>query len=194
MLAADEDLLEDPFTDDDFDLGIKPEATGELGRLLRKIVLSRNMIDGYLTAVILAPLFVTSTDWLPPLLGEINFPGGNKLQRVLDIIMLRYGASRNGLFDGDIGSGIRKCSARAFEDWLSGFAQASAITAAWPKRALSKDDQKILRLIKDGAQDEHIQASLKPLLPSWLEAMAAKDQSCRTKAVQNNRGAAVRKA
>jgi yecA family protein len=165
---------EDPFTDDDFDPGIAPEGTGELGRLLRKTPLSPNMIDGYLTAVIVAPRFVTPTDWLPPLLGEINFPGGNKLQRVLDIIMLRYGAIQTGLFDGDIGSDIRKRSARQFEDWLSGFAHASAITAAWPKRALSRDDQKILRLIKDGPQDDHIQATLKPLLPSWLDAMAAK--------------------
>ncbi len=170
VLAADEDLLDDPFTDND----IEPEKAGELGRLLQKTPLSPDMIDGYLTAVIVAPRFVTPTDWLPPLLGEINFPGGNKLQRVLDIIMLHYGAIQSGLLDGDIGSAARKRSARKFDDWLSGFAQASAITAAWPKRALSRDDQKILRLIKDGAQDDHIQDTLKPLLPSWLEAMAAK--------------------
>lgn len=174
VLAADEDFLDDPFTDDDFDPDIEPEATGELGRLLRKTPLRPDMIDGYLTAVIVAPRFVTPTDWLPPLLSEINFPGGNKLQRVLDIIMLRYGAIQSGLYNGDIGSGIRKRSARKFDDWLSGFAQACAITAAWPKRALSKDDQKILRLIKDGAQGDHIHDTLKPLLPSWLEVMAAK--------------------
>lgn len=176
--AADEDLLDDPFTDENFDPDIEPEATGELGRLLRKTPLRPDMIDGYLTAVIVAPRFVTPTDWLPPLLVEINFPGGNKLQRVLDIIMLRYGAIQSGLYNGDIGSSIRKRSARKFDDWLSGFAQASAITAAWPKRALSKDDQKILRLIKDAAQDGHINDTLKPLLPSWLEAMAAASTTC----------------
>ena len=132
------------------------------------------MIDGYLTAVIVAPRFVTPTDWLPPLLGEINFPGGNKLQRVLDIVMLRYGAIQSSLYNGDIGYSIRKRPARKFDDWLFDFAQASTITAAWPKRALSTDDQKILRLIKDAAQIDHIQDTLKPLLPSWLEAMAAK--------------------
>ena len=174
VLATDENLLDDPSTDGDFDPDIEPEATGELGRLLRKTPLRPDMIDGYLTAVIVAPRFVTPTDWLPPLLAEINFPGGNKLQRVLDIIMLRYGAIQSGLYEGDIASGIRKRSARNFHDWLFGFAQASAITTAWPKRALSKDDQKILRLIKDGAQGDHNQAALKPLLPSWLEAMAAK--------------------
>ena len=174
MLAGAEDFLEDRLTDDDIDFGIEPETTGELGRLLRKTALSPSMIDGYLTAVIVAPRYVTPTEWLPPLFGEINLPGGDKLQRLLDITMLRYGAIQDGLFDGGIGSGIRKHASRKFQDWLSGFALATAITAAWPKRALSKDDQKILVLIKDGTQDEHIQATLKPLLPSWLEAMAAK--------------------
>lgn len=174
MLAEDGDLLEDPFADDGFGLVMDPETTGELGRLLRKAPFSPNLIDGYLTAVIVAPRPVTPADWLPPLLEEINLPVGKKLQRVLDIIMLRYNALQNELYEGDIGSGFRKHSARKFEDWLSGFGRASAIPAAWPKRGLSKDDKKILGLIKDGVQDVHIQVTLKPLLPSWLDAMAAK--------------------
>ena len=166
--------LDDPDADDDFDLYIAPEKKGELERLLRNTPLSPDLIDGYLTAVIVAPRFVTPTDWLPPLLGGIEFPGGNKVQRVLDIIMLRYDDIHNGFFDGEIGSGLRNRAARRFKDWLAGFAQASAIKAAWPKRALSKDDHKVLKLIKDGTLDDDIQATLKPLLPSWLDAMAAK--------------------
>ena len=173
-LAAEQDFSEGPFVDDNLELGIEPEKAGELGRLLQKTPLSPDMIDGYLTAVIVAPNFVTPTDWLPPLLGGIVFPGGNKLQRILDIIMLRYGAIEIGLYEEDIGSGIRKLSARKFEAWLSGFAQASDIAAAWPKRALSKDDKKILGLIKGGGQGDPIQDTLKPLLPSWLEILALK--------------------
>ena len=163
-----------PYIDDDFDPGIEPEASGELGRLLRKTPLSSDMINGYLTAIVVAPRFVTPTDWLPPLLGEINFPGGNKLQRVLDIIMLRYGVIQDSIYDGDIAADLRTRSVRKFQDWLSGFTQASVVTAAWPKRALSSDDRKILKLIKEGALDSEIQATLKPLLPSWCNAMALK--------------------
>ena len=169
-----EPSLDEREADDDIGSEIAPETKGELERLLRKTPLSPDLIDGYLTAVIVAPRFVTPTDWLPPLLGGIEFPGENKVQRVLDIIMLRYGVIQDGLFDGDIGSGLRTRAAHRFKDWLAGFAQASNITAAWPKRALSKDDQKILKLIKDGGSDDHIQATLKPLLPSWLAAMAAR--------------------
>ncbi len=173
-LAAEQEFPEAPVADDDFDPGIEPERTGELGRLLQKTPLSPDMIDGYLTAVIVAPRFVTPTDWLPPLLGGINFPGGNKLQRILDIIMLRYGAVEASLYEDGIGSGPRKLSARKFEAWLAGFAQASDIASAWPKRELTKDDQKILRLIKEAGQGDPIQDTLKPLLPSWLEIMASR--------------------
>jgi hypothetical protein len=117
---------------------------------------------------------VTPAEWLPPLFAGIEFPGKNKVQRVLDIIMMRYGVIQDGLFDGDIGSGLRTRAAHRFNEWLVGFAQASNITAAWPKRALSKDDQKILKLIKDGGSDDDIQSMLKPLLPNWLAAMAAR--------------------
>ncbi|MBS1303413.1 UPF0149 family protein [Loktanella sp. SALINAS62] len=166
--------LDDPETDDDVGPDIAPESKGELERLLRKTPLSPDLIDGYLTAVIVAPRFVTPTEWLPPLLGGIEFPGDNKVQRVLDIIMLRYGDIQIVVFDGDIGSGLRKRAAHQFKDWLAGFALASTIAAAWPKRALSKDDQKILKLIKEGRADDHIQNTLKPLLPGWLAAMAAR--------------------
>ncbi len=96
------------------------------------------------------------------------------MQRVLDIIMLRYDDIQKSVFDGDIGSSLRTRAAHHFKGWLAGFAQASTITAAWPKRALSKDGQKILKLIRDGGSDDHIQSTLKPLMPSWLAVMAAR--------------------
>jgi yecA family protein len=174
LRADGESSLDDLETDDDMGPDIAPESKGELERLLRKTPLSPDLIDGYLTAVIVAPRFVTPAEWLPPLFAGIEFPGENKVQRVLDIIMMRYGVIQDGLFDGDIGSGLRARAAHRFNEWLAGFAQASNITAAWPKRALSKDDQKILKLIKDGGSDDHIQSTLKPVLPGWLAAMAAR--------------------
>lgn len=169
-----EPALDDPETDDDMGPDIAPETKGELERLLRETPLSPDLIDGYLMAVIVAPRFVTPTDWLPPLFDGIEFPGGNKVQRVLDIIMLRYGVIQDSAFDGDIGSGLRTRTAGRFNEWLAGFALASTISAAWPKRGLSKDDQKILKLIREGGQDDNVQSTLKPLLPGWLATMAAR--------------------
>ena len=173
-LRPDGETSLDDLEADDMGPDIAPETKGELERLLHKTPLSPDLIDGYLTAVIVAPQFVTPTDWLPPLLGGIEFLGENEVQRVLDIIMMRYGVIQDGLFDGNIESGLRTRATHSFNEWLAGFALSINITAAWPKRALSKDDQKILKLIKDSGSDDHIQSTLKPLLPSWLAAMAAR--------------------
>ena len=174
MFFDGNDMPNDPIDDIDFDPVIEPEASGELGRLLRKSELSPQMVNGYLTSVIVAPKFVTPTDWLPPLLDGINMPNGKKLQRVLDIVMLRFSGLQDDLFNGNTASAFSTKSASNFQDWLSGFAQASSITAAWPKRALSSDDQKILKLIKEGAEGNKTLTTLKPLLPSWVGVMAAK--------------------
>lgn len=101
---------------------IAPETKGELERLLHKTPPIPDLIDGYLTAVIVAPRFVTPAEWLPPLFAGIEFPGENKVQRVLDIIMMRYGVIQDGLFDVDIGSGLRTRAAHRFNEWLVGFA------------------------------------------------------------------------
>ncbi|MDA8586067.1 YecA family protein [Rhodobacteraceae bacterium] len=165
----------DPMEDEAvFDHDIVPEGKGELARLLEGTPLTPDGIDGYLTGILVAPEFTTPPDWLPPLLGEINFVGEGSVQRVLDILMLRYGVIQDALFDGDFANALRKRGVRQFTCWLEGFVQASALLQAWPKSALSADDRKILRLIRDGVEEPDIQATLKPLLPAWLQQKAAR--------------------
>lgn len=170
----DDELLDDLFGDDDDETGVEPEKRGEFSRLLKKTPLSPDLIEGYLTGIIVAPCYSSPTDWLPPLLEGVSFPGGNKLQRVIDIIMLRYGIIQDDLYGEAIGTTFKDISPKKLGDWLAGFAQASAVSTAWPKRALSKDDRKVISLIIEGVDDEAVRATLKPLLPSWLDAMGLK--------------------
>ncbi|WP_159087065.1 UPF0149 family protein [Loktanella sp. Alg231-35] len=167
-------LVPDPMEDEVFDDDIVPEGKGELARLLKGTTLSPDSIDGYLTGILVAPEFTTPPDWLPPLLGEISFAGEGSVQRVLDILMLRYGTIRDALMVDDFGADLRKYGKRQFANWLDGFAQAGALPDAWPKRALSADDRNILRRIRDGAEQPDAQTTLKPLLPAWLQLMAAR--------------------
>jgi len=167
------DALQDPFDDpyeDDYDTDIAPEGKGELARLLKNTPLSSHHLNGYLTAVLVAPEFTTPTEWLPPLMGGIEFAGEGSVQRLLDILMLRYGKIRDDMMDGNVGATLH--DAAHFADWLSGFAQASAIKSAWPKKQLSKEDRKVLKLMSDAALEASIQETLKPLLPAWLHIMA----------------------
>lgn len=174
-VAEDEglDALQDPFDEpaqDEYDTVIAPEGKGELTRLLKNTPLSSDSLNGYLTAILVAPEFTTPDAWLPPLMNSIQFAGEGSVQRLLDILMLRFGTIRDDMMADDVGATLR--DAIRFANWLSGFAKASTLTAAWPKKRLSKEDRKILSLINEAAHDAKVQDTLKPLLPAWLQIMA----------------------
>ena len=158
--------------DDGFDAEppeIAPEGKGELAGYLKGSGLRPDWLDGYLAAVLVAPEFASPQDWLPPLLQAVPPPAPDRQQRFLDIVMLRYGATNMAVMEGQAGAAVRALSAAKFTDWLKGFAAAvTAVPMAWPKRALSRDDRKVLDLIAGGTAAE----TLKPLLPAWLEQMA----------------------
>ena len=103
---------------------------------------------------------------------EVKGPGS--IQRILDIIMLRYGALNEAVILSEIGGAVRDLPPKRFQAWTKGFAQAvDRIKGAWPKRSLSRDDKQVLALIRS-AGSEDLAATLKPLLPSWLQMTALK--------------------
>ena len=155
---------------------IEPERKGELAKLLKGSPLKPDQIDGYLTAVLIAPEFSSPNEWLMPLMGGIEVKGHGSVQRILDIVMLRYGALNEAVILGEIGGDLRDLPPKRFKAWAEGFAQAvDGIKAAWPKRSLSRDDKQVLSMIRSSASDGSI-STLKPLLPSWLQMAAVKWQ------------------
>lgn len=155
---------------EDFEPDIAPEGKGELARLLAGTRLGPDSINGYLTGILIAPEFTSPTEWLPPLMNGVQLSGEGSIQRMLDILMLRYGNIRNDMMEGYIAASLQ--TAADVAQWLEGFDQASALRAAWPKKALSKEDRKILDLIKAGLMDAQVQNVLKTLLPAWLQGLA----------------------
>lgn len=153
---------------------IQPERQGELAKLLKGSSLKPDQIDGYLTAVLIGPEFTSPNEWLPPLMGGIEVKGHGSIQRILDILMLRFGALNDAVILGGIGGEIRDLPPKRFQAWTEGFAQAvDGIKGAWPKRALSRDDKQVLNMIRSAASED-LTPTLKPLLPSWLQMNAAK--------------------
>lgn len=153
---------------------IEAEGQGELAKLLKGNLLKPDQIDGYLTAVLIAPEFASLNEWLMPLMDRIEVKGHGSIQRILDIVMLRYGALNEAAILGEIGGEVRDLNPKRFQAWTEGFAQAvDGIKGAWPKRALSRDDKQVLNLIRSAAIDD-LTPTLKPLLPSWLQMTAAK--------------------
>ncbi|WP_299751897.1 UPF0149 family protein [uncultured Boseongicola sp.] len=153
---------------------IEAEGQGELAKLLKGSPLKPDQIDGYLTAVLIAPEFASPTEWLPPLMEGIEVKGQGSIQRILDILMLRYGALNEAVILGEIGGDLRDLPPKRFQAWTEGFAQAvDSIKGAWPKRVLSRDDKQVLNLIRSAAIDD-LTPTLKPLLPSWIQITADK--------------------
>lgn len=109
-----------------------------------------------------------------PLMDRIEVKGHGSIQRILNIVMLRYGALNEAAILGEIGGEVRDLTPKRFQAWTEGFAQAvDGIKGAWPKRALSRDDKQVLNMIRSAAIDD-LTPTLKPLLPSWLQMTAAK--------------------
>jgi hypothetical protein len=155
---------------------IEPERKGELAKLLKGSPLKPDQIDGYLTAVLIAPEFSSPNEWLMPLMDGIEVKGHGSVQRIFDIVMLRYGALNEAVTLGEIGGDLRDLPPKRFQAWTEGFALAvDGIKGAWPKRALSRDDKQVLSMIRSSASDGPI-PTLKPLLPSWLQMTAVKWQ------------------
>jgi hypothetical protein len=153
---------------------IAPEQKGELAKLIKGSLLKPDQIDGYLTAVLIAPEFVSPDAWLMPLMQGVEVKGQGSIQRILDIIMLRFGALNEAVLLGVIGSDLRDLPTKRFQAWAEGFAQAvDGIKGAWPKRALSRDDKQVVDMIRSAAIED-LTPTLKPLLPSWLQATANK--------------------
>ena len=153
---------------------IEAEGQGELAKLLKGSPLKPDQIDGYLTAVLIAPEFASPNEWLMPLMEGIEVKGHGSIQRILDILMLRYGALNEAVILGEIGGEVRDLPPKRFQAWTEGFAQAvDGIEGTWPKRALSRDDKQVLNMIRSAAIDD-LTPTLKPLLPSWIQMTAVK--------------------
>ena len=173
---AMEDLDDEPeWGNEEFERSdIEAEQQGELSKLLKGSPLKPDQIDGYLTAVLIAPEFTSPTEWLMPLMEGIQMKGHGSIQRILDIVMLRYGALNEAVIVGEIGGELRDLPLKRLQAWSEGFSQAvHGIKGAWPKRALNRDDKQILKLIRSAASDD-LTPTLKPLLPSWLQMTAVK--------------------
>ncbi|WP_282027146.1 UPF0149 family protein, partial [Limimaricola cinnabarinus] len=68
------------------------ETAGGLAKLLHPAGLTEPWLEGYLTGICTAPLFVTPSDWLAPLLHLVgpSLKSEKKLTRFVNLLMPRY--------------------------------------------------------------------------------------------------------
>lgn len=165
-----------------------PEAPGELAGLLAAVapaggpVPTPAWLDGFLTAMLVAPRPVAPETWAGALLGGLEFPGEARLQRFLGLLTARLDRLAEALDAGAAGSGggsrggggtgairaVLPAEPAALAAWAAGFAAlVAAARGPWSRRGLARDDRHLLDLLAAAAGGAD-PAPLAPLLPAWL--------------------------
>lgn len=126
-------------------------------------------LNGYLTAVSIAPVAPAPEVWLGTLLGGIEFPGDGAINRVMAAISARMDWIEETAPDPvAIAARLASLDAQGLQDWCAGFAAlVTAAPRAWPARSLGTDDKRLLRAISQvGEGDTDI--SFITILPAWI--------------------------
>lgn len=150
--------------------GIRPERKEELARLLRPAGLTETWIEGYLTGVCTAPIFIPPPDWLGPLFHLVTsrLESEKKLERFIELLMLRYNAVLSRfhapndvpLIPGDV---------PLISIWADGYLTAwESNKSCWPARKLGREGKSIRKLLEDGADGRIDQSEFASALPVWL--------------------------
>lgn len=154
----------------------KAEKPGELRRLLQGAEISADWVDGYLAAICLAPKMIAPGAWLEILLPyALAALSEKRLQRFLDLLILRYNALSDQLSDPvTMDAVLGSMSDLDLEDWADGFSDGyESFKSAWPAKTLSASDRAILRHIRQVSREPQSRGGSFALLAPWLAARAA---------------------
>lgn len=154
----------------------KTESPGELRRLLQGADISADWVGGYLAAIYLAPKMIAPGAWLENLLPHaLEALSENKLQRFLDLLILRYNALGDQLADPvTMDAVLGSMSDLDLEDWADGFSDGyESFKSSWPAKTLSKNDHAMLRHIRMLSREPQSRSGTMAPLAPWLAARAA---------------------
>jgi hypothetical protein len=150
--------------------GAAPEEAPDGGEtLLAEAGLGDAFLDGYLTALCIAPVAPEPEVWLGTLLGGIEFPGDGSINRVLAAISAHVDQIEEAAPDPvAIAAHLSPLGPDGLQDWCTGFhALVTAAPRSWPARSLGPDDKRLLRTLSQVAEG-HPDPSLASVLPAWI--------------------------
>ncbi|MCQ0090650.1 UPF0149 family protein [Roseovarius sp. M141] len=144
-------------------------APDDIGALLAEAGMSAAYLQGYLTALAIAPLQPSPQDWLGALLGGIEFPGEGVIDHLMGFLMMQANQTDDDAADPEIvARNLTALDEDGLKDWAAGFDNlVMATRGSWPAKLLGADDKRILRDLKKiatGAEGD----TLRNVLPSWV--------------------------
>ncbi len=149
---------------------IPPEKSGELGKLLKPAGLTEWWVDGYMMGVCTAPEFVPPGAWAEVLLNIIGpeIESDKTLQRILDLLMLRYNGTLTNLRT-PVGVALIPEEEPLMSIWADGYLTAwEGNLEYWPKPKLGKNDRSARELLENAASWQADVDRFRKTIPSWL--------------------------
>jgi hypothetical protein len=149
---------------------ISPEKPGELEKLLKPVGLTEWWVDGYMMGVCTAPEFVAPGFWAEVLLHVIGpeIQSDKTLQRILDLLMLRYNGTLTKL-RMPTGVPLIPDAAPLISIWADGYLTAwEGNKPFWPKAKLGKDDKAARKLLEDASSWKFDADRFRKDIPNWL--------------------------
>ena len=156
--------------------GAAPEDAPDGGEtLLAEAGLGDAFLDGYLTALCIAPVAPAPEVWLGTLLGGIEFPGEGSINRVMAALSARVDRIEEAAPDPvAMAAHLSPLDAERLQDWCAGFhALATAAPRSWPARSLGPDDKRLLRTLSQVAEGRP-DPTLAAVLPAWISQRHAR--------------------
>lgn len=147
-----------------------PDQGGELPALLRRDGYGPSWLDGYLTAVVIAPREVAVQRWVNDVLGEVQWRLENEeFNRLLELILFRYNDLCESLDDGSmLVETLIDLPDEGTMEWCRGFHTAARrFRSSWPAKVLNKDDRAVMTRIEQ-AQRQPMSRSDRRLLGNWV--------------------------
>lgn len=137
--------------------------------LLAQAGVSAAYLDGYVTALVVAPTAPSPDAWLGVLLGGIEFPGEGAIDRIMARVAMATDRAEDAAADaGNMNEKISALDEDALRDWAAGFTDLVKSTkSCWPAKALKADDKRILRDIGNTAEGAET-GTLRSVLPAWI--------------------------
>jgi hypothetical protein len=152
---------------------------GELAALIEAAGLTEPWLDGYLTGVCTAPLFVPPPDWLGPLLNltvEDTAPE-RAVQRVVELMGLRYNATL-GALRAEGGAAVLPSEVPLLPIWADGYLTAwEATKPCWPAKALGREGKAVRKLLERATEGRIDRAGFETMLPDWLTRRLAEQRA-----------------
>ncbi|TQM89864.1 UPF0149 family protein [Roseinatronobacter monicus] len=149
---------------------LQPEKPDELGKLLKPAGLTEWWVDGYLMGVCTAPEFVPPGSWAQVLMNVIGpeIDNDKKLERILELLMLRYNGALT-MLRTPIGVSLIPEHEPLISIWADGYLTAwEGNKVYWPESRLGGQDKTSRILLESAAAWQGDIDSFRKHIPNWL--------------------------